>query len=162
MGEDQLKQTQEQADFDGSFLVDYKEKGHKVQLMGKEPVEGTDAYKLQVTLKNGNTQTVYLDAEEYLEIKNETKRLVRGTETETETISGDYKEVDGVLMAFSSESGPKGSPSSAKQKFTIEKVEFNVPIPDSEFTMPGPVAPKAAEPKKEEPKKQTTSEEKKK
>src|SRR5262245_54895193 len=74
MGEDQLKNIQDQSDFDGSYLVDYKEKGHKVELLGKEPIEGTDAYKLRVTLKNGNVTTIYLDAEEYLEIKNESKQ----------------------------------------------------------------------------------------
>jgi outer membrane lipoprotein-sorting protein len=154
MGEDQLKQMEEQADFDGP-LVNYKEKGHKVVLLGKEPVEGTDAYKLKVTLKNGNEQTVYLDGEEYLEIKSEQKRIVRGTETESETIIGDYKAVDGIMVPFSTESGAKGSPSDAKQKFTIEKVEFNVPVEQSIFHMPaaGPKAPEAAA--KSEEKKET-------
>jgi outer membrane lipoprotein-sorting protein len=153
MGEDQLKQMEEQADFDGP-LVNYKEKGHKVELLGKEPVEGTDAYKLKVTLKNGNVQTVYLDGEEYLEIKTEQKRIVRGTETETETIIGDYKDVEGIMVPFSTESGAKGSPSDAKQKFTIEKVAFNVPIDDKIFHMPAaaPKTPDAAASKPEEKK----------
>jgi hypothetical protein len=102
-------------------------------------------------------QTIYLDADEYLEIKNEQKRIVRGTETETETITGDYKEVEGLMVPFSSESGPKGSPSSAKQKFTVEKVEFNVPINDSIFHMPAsaaPPAPAAAKPEMKEEKKE--------
>jgi outer membrane lipoprotein-sorting protein len=153
MGEDQLKQMEEQADFDGP-LVNYKDKGHKVELLGKEPVEGTDAYKLRVTLKNGNVQTVYLDGEEYLEIKTEQKRIVRGTETETETIIGDYKDVEGIMVPFSTESGPKGSPSDAKQKFTVEKVEFNVPVEAAIFHMPasGPKSAEAASAKPEEKK----------
>lgn len=53
--EDAMKQVEEQADIDGP-LVDYKAKGHTVELMGKEKVEGSDAYKLKVTLKNGDTQ----------------------------------------------------------------------------------------------------------
>ena len=160
MGEDQAKQMEEQADFDGP-LVDYKEKGNKVEYLGKEPIEGTDAHKLKVTLKNGNVQTIYLDADEYLEIKSEQRRIVRGTETETETITGDYKEVDGLMVPFSTESGPKGSPSSAKQKVTLEKIEFNVPVDDAMFHMPAaaatPAAPAAAKPEakdeKKEPKK---------
>ena len=135
MGEDQAKAMEEQADFDGP-LVDYKDKGSTVEYLGKEPIEGTDAFKLKVTLKNGNVQTIYLDANEYLEIKSEQKRIVRGTETETETITGDYKEVDGLQIPFSSESGPKGSDSSQKQKFTIEKIEFNAPINAACYTMP--------------------------
>jgi outer membrane lipoprotein-sorting protein len=152
MGEDQLKNIQDSSDFDGSYLVDYKEKGHKVTLLGKEPVEGTDAYKLKVNLKNGDEQVVYLDAEEFLEIKSESKQIVRGTETETEAITGDYKEVNGVMVPHALEQGPKGSPSSAKQKFTLEKIEFNVPIADSRFSMPAAAPPAAPEVKKEEPK----------
>jgi hypothetical protein len=162
MGEDQLKSIQEQADFDGSFLVDYKEKGHKIQSMTKDVVEGTDAYKIQLLLKNGTVQTVYLDAEEFLEIKNETRRTVRGTETEQESIVGDYKEVDGIWIPYSFEFGPKNSPSSAKQKFTVEKVALNVPIDESEFTMPKAGAAKPPAPKTEETKNEPKTEKKKK
>ncbi len=51
--EDAMRQTEEQSDFDGP-LLDYKAKGHTVELLGKEKVEGSDAYKLKVTLKNGD------------------------------------------------------------------------------------------------------------
>ena len=50
--------------------MDYKAKGHTVELVGKEKVEGTDAYKLKVTLKNGDVRYIYLDAETYLEIRD--------------------------------------------------------------------------------------------
>jgi outer membrane lipoprotein-sorting protein len=159
MGEEALKAIQEQSEFDNDFLVDYAAKGHKVTLAGKEPIEGTDAYKLVINLKNGTTQTVYLDADELLEIKSETKRVVRGTETEQENVSGDYKEVEGIMVPFSAEGGPKGSPATQRQKVTIEKVEFNVPIDDSRFTMPSGSAPAPAATKpdakqeKKEPKK---------
>ena len=32
------------------FLVDYKEKGHQVEYLGKEDVEGTEAFHLKITL----------------------------------------------------------------------------------------------------------------
>ena len=38
-------------------LIDYKAKGHTVELLGKDKVEGTDCYKLKVTLKNGDVRT---------------------------------------------------------------------------------------------------------
>src|SRR5215470_5528024 len=41
MTPDDLKEAQEQADFDGP-LMDYKSKGNKVELAGKEKIEGTD------------------------------------------------------------------------------------------------------------------------
>jgi len=135
MSADETKMMEEQADFDGP-LVDYKEKGHKVELAGKEQVEGADAYKLKLTLKNGDVRYVFLDAETYLDIKVEAKRTIRGTEIEGETLMGDYKEVDGMMVAHSMEMGAKGSPSEQKQKLTLEKVEFNVSLPESLFAMP--------------------------
>ena len=135
MSADETKMVDEQADFDGP-LVDYKEKGHKLELVGKEQVEGADAYKLKLTLKGGDVRYIYLDAETYLEIKVEAKRMIRGTEIEGETLLGDYKEVDGMMVAHSMEMGAKGSPSEQKQKLTLEKVEFNTAMAESLFRMP--------------------------
>jgi outer membrane lipoprotein-sorting protein len=143
MTADDLKEAEEQADIDGP-LVDYQTKGHKVELLGKDKIEGTDAYKLKLTRKNGDIQTVYLDADSYLEIKDEGQRTVRGSVVETETSLGDYKEVGGLMFPFSIESGIKGT--EQKQKITIDKVEFNVPLDEARFKMPAPApAPKPAE-----------------
>lgn len=147
MTPDELKEFEVQADMDGP-LVDWKAKGHTVELLGKEPVEGSDAIKLKLTLKNGDVRTIYLDADSYLEVKMVSKRKVRGTEIEAETSLGDYKDVDGLMIAHAMENGAKGMPQ--KQKIVIEKVELNVPIADARFAMPAPkaapVAPKAADP----------------
>jgi len=148
MSADEAKETEEMADVDGP-LVDYKSKGHQVELLGKEKIEGTDAYKLKLTLKNGDVQTVYIDADSFLQIKEVDKRTIRGTETETETSIGDYKEVNGLLFPFAIENSVKGS--DQKQKITITKIELNVPIEDSVFKMPPP-APKEDAPKPEAPK----------
>jgi len=143
MSADETKEMQETADLDGP-LVDYKAKGHKVELLGKEKVEGTDAYKLKVTLKNGDVQTQYIDADSFLEIKEDTTRTVRGTDHEFESAIGDYKEVDGIIFPFAVETSAKGS--DQKQKITISKIELNVPAEDAQFKMPppAPAAPAGA------------------
>jgi outer membrane lipoprotein-sorting protein len=133
LGEEELKQIVEDSDFDGP-LVNYAAKGNKVEFMGKEEFEGSDVYKLKVTLANGTVKHYFLDSDYYVPIKVETRQINRGTEFESETILGDYKEVGGVYFAFSSESGLKGS--SNKVTVTIEKIEINVPIDDSRFAMP--------------------------
>lgn len=133
MPPDEAKMAAEQADMDGP-LVDYKQKGHTVELLGKEQVDGADAYKLKVTMKNGVVRTMYLDAEHFLPIKEESKRTIRGSEVEAETIFGDYKKVDGMMFAHSIESGQKGNPQ--KQKIVVEKIELNVAIDDARFKMP--------------------------
>lgn len=134
MPADQVEMVQEQADMDGP-LVDYKSKGHKVELAGKEQVEGADAHKLTVTMKNGVTRTFYIDAEHFLTLKEESTRKIRGTETETETVFGDYKEVDGMMFPHAIDGGPKGNPQQ-RQKITVEKIELNVPLDDARFKMP--------------------------
>ncbi len=133
MSAEELKEAAEQADMDGP-LVDWKAKGHKVELVGKEKVEGTDVYKLKVTLKDGNVHYLFLDVDSYLDIKGEAKRSVRGTEVETEQTIGDYKDVGGLLIPHSFEGGAKGKPE--KQKITVEKIELDVPIEDARFSMP--------------------------
>jgi outer membrane lipoprotein-sorting protein len=133
MAADEAKLAQEQADLDGP-LVDYKAKGNTVELMGKEKIEGADTHKLKVTLKNGDVRTMYIDAEHFLQIKDESKRTIRGTEVETDTIVGDYKEVGGMMFPHAVDSGQKGSPQ--RQKLTIDKIEINVPIDDARFKMP--------------------------
>lgn len=136
-----VKDMDEQADIDGP-LVDWKQKGHTVELVGRETVEGTSAYKLKLTLKNGDVRHMYLDPEHALPIKGEGKRTVRGSEMETEMSVSDYKEVEGLMIPHSFESSAKGRPE--KQKITIEKVEMNVPLEDARFKMPEVKAPAAS------------------
>jgi hypothetical protein len=133
LGEEEMKQIVEDSDFDGP-LVNYQQKGNKVEFVGTEPVEGTDAFKLKVTLASGDIRYYFMDTDYYVPIKIETKRMIRGAEREYETSLGDYKEVNGWYMPFSVESNVKGSPNRAK--VTYEKIEANVPIDDARFHMP--------------------------
>ncbi len=131
------KEAQDDADFDGA-LVDWKTKGHTVELVGKEPVEGADTYKLKITKKNGNIEYQYLDAETYLLVRNEGKVKRRGTEIEGESTFSDYKDVQGYMMPFTMEQGAKGMPH--KQRMTFSKIEVNVALDDSRFVMPAVAA----------------------
>jgi outer membrane lipoprotein-sorting protein len=133
LGEEELKGIQEDADFDGP-LVHYKEKGYSVKYLGTEPVEGTDAYKLEVKLTSDDIWTFYMDMDYCVPIKIEIKRTVRGEVREYEIALGDYKEVNGWFMPFSFESKGKGEPSGGKT--TYEKIEANVSLDDGRFRQP--------------------------
>lgn len=137
MSPDDLKDAEEMSDLDGA-LVDYKTKGHSVVLVGKEPVEGTEAYKLRITLKNGDQRTVYLEGESFMEIRQEGRRKIRGSDVEIEASMGDFKEVGGIIFPHSIEQAMKGNPQ--KQKITIEKIEINPAVEDSRFKMPAVAA----------------------
>ena len=142
MAEDQLKDIKEQADFDG-VLVNYEEKGHTVELLGKEEIDGTPAYKLKVTKANGDIINLYLDQEYYVEFKAEATREVQGAEVEVSTIFGDYKEVEGLLFAHSMEMSFAGNP--AGQVITIDTIELDAEIEDYRFAMPKPKPAEAGE-----------------
>jgi outer membrane lipoprotein-sorting protein len=127
------KLIEEQADMDGP-LMDYKSKGHTVELLGKETADGTECYKLKLTQKDGSVTVYYFDAESFLGVKQESKRTVRGSEVENETIVGDWKQVDGVMYPHSIDAGQKGG--QMRQKMAIQKIDVNVPIDDARFKMP--------------------------
>lgn len=139
MSADETRDMEEESDIDGP-LVDYKEKGHKVELVGKEDLEGAPVYKLHVTLKNGNEQNIYLDAENFLDVKMSSKRKVQGTEMETESLLGDYKEESGLMVPHAIENKANGQ---TMVQITVQKVELNADIDSASFAMPA-AAPAAA------------------
>ncbi len=133
MGEDTVRDLLLTADFDGP-LVDYVEKGNKIEYLGHDLVDGDDSLRLRVTLKSGDIVYYYLDPDTYLEIRKEMQQFVRGSVRERVVDVGSYKPVDGVMYPFSISEGPRNNPSA--QVTTIEKIEVNIPIPDSDFALP--------------------------
>jgi outer membrane lipoprotein-sorting protein len=128
-----MRDLVEQADFYGP-LIDAREKGNTIEYLGHNTVDGDDAYRLKVTLKNGDIIYYDLDPDTYLEIRTETQQFIRGSVRERVTELGSYKLVNGVYYPFSIETGPKRNPN-ARTKITIERIEVNVDIPDSSFRM---------------------------
>lgn len=142
LSEDDMKGLKVDADIDGP-LVDYKEKGHTAELIGHDSVEGTDCYKIKLTLKNGDIRYYYLDTDLFLPLKLETQTTVRGTIHEGETYYGDYEQVNGLYYPFEFESGQKGDAN--RVKFSVEKIEQNISLDDALFSVPmTKAAPKPA------------------
>jgi hypothetical protein len=133
MGEDDLRDLLFDADFDGP-LVDYKEKGNTVEFLGHDVVDGDDALRLKVTLKDGDIIYYYLDPDTYLEIRKEFQEFIRGSVRETVVDLGSYKPVAGVMFPFSISQGTKSNPGA--QTTTVEKLEVNVPMDAGAFAVP--------------------------
>lgn len=125
--------SEDAADFTGA-LVDWKAKGYKLDYLGTEDVDGTDAYKLRVTRPNGDITYVFLDPDYFLEIRTVDRRIEHGVPRETVTDYGDYEQVNGVYLAFSQASGPNGSRDRNKVQF--DKAEANTAIDGSLFRLP--------------------------
>jgi hypothetical protein len=139
LSEDDLKGVIEDADIEGQ-LVDYKQKGHRAELSGHDAVEGTDCYKIKLTLKNGDLRYYYLDADSFLELKIETQRLIRGAVQYRDTVFGDYEQVSGMYFPFALDTGEKGD--AGRAKLTVEKIEVNIPLADNLFSMPTSAMPR--------------------
>jgi outer membrane lipoprotein-sorting protein len=122
---DDAKDLVQAADVAGPFS-DYKAKGSKIEALGTEDIDGTEAYKLRVTFKNGDTQYVFLDPDSFLEIRTIDHRMVRGQENVSTTDLGEYEKVDGIYVPF--EIG----------RNHLDKVELNVTVDPKMFSFPAP------------------------
>lgn len=141
MGEEDLRSLLLDADFDGP-LVDYKEKGNKIESLGHDIVDGDDAYKLKVTLKNGDILYYYLDPDTFLEIRKEGQLFLRGSVQEFVVNLGSYKPVNGVMFPFWSASGTKGT--DPLPNTTFDKIEVNVALEETKFAVPATLKAAAA------------------
>jgi hypothetical protein len=133
LSEDDRKSLVEDSDIDGQ-LVDYKNKDHRAELIGHDDVEGTDCYKIKLTLSNGDVRYYYIDADSFLELKIENERTIRGAVQYSEIYYGDYEQVNGIYYPFAYEAGEKGS--QFRVRYTVDKIDVNVPVAEDKFTMP--------------------------
>jgi outer membrane lipoprotein-sorting protein len=127
-----LRPVKEMADFEGN-LWNYEEKGHKLELLGTEELEGTEVYVLLLTTKDGLVYQYYLDTEKYLTVKMKTKMEISGMETEMVVTMSDYTDVNGYLMPFKHEQSFNGQPG---MTMIFEEVKFNEDIDDAIFSKP--------------------------
>ena len=135
---DDAKGMAQDADIEGP-LVHWREKGHRVEYLGTEDVDGTPAHKLRVTLKDGDVKEISLDPDVFLEIRVVSFRRIRGVEQVSEADLGSYEQVSGVWMPFSIDSGRKGEPRSSH--LTVERAEVNVDVDDGLFRFPAAGTP---------------------
>lgn len=128
----QLKSIKQQANMDG-MLYNYAEKGYTTELLGKEDMEGTEVFKIKQTDKDGDIYYYFIDAENFVLLKTSSKVKMGESEIESETFYSNYKEFEGMLMAYSFESKTNGQTMS---QINIETVELNPEIDPAIFTMP--------------------------
>lgn len=129
---DQVKFMKWQADMDG-MLYNWKEKGYAVELTGKEDWEGTEVYKIKLTTQDNDVFYYFMDAENFVILKTEMNTKYQGNDLKEETLTSNYKEVEGVIMPFSMESFSNGQLS---RQIMVESYTFNSELDDSMFAMP--------------------------
>lgn len=128
---DQLKQAMGQADMEGA-LYNYKAKGSNIEMLGKVDADGAEAYKLKLTDKDGVIQTYYINADDYMISKVESRAEAMGQTMDIVTKMVEYKEVKGIKMASKMEiEMPMG-----KQSVIMEEIKIDEPIDDALFEKP--------------------------
>lgn len=118
--------VKEQSDFDGS-LIDYKAKGHTIELVGTETLGTKKVHHLKVTRKGQPIQHYYLDAELGTEVKVTTEA---GAGPSVETEMSEYRTIDGIQVPHLIRVMQGGQ---VQAELRISKVEFNVPLEDTLF-----------------------------
>ena len=133
MSADQTVLMAEQADFEGP-LIDWISKGHALDLVGIEELGTGTAYWIRATLNSGSVRDYYLDTKTLLTVRQVGRSNVQGSEFEIETLLGEYREVDGLMMPHLIVSRTSGD--AAGQRFEVEEIKFDVEISDEMFRMP--------------------------
>jgi outer membrane lipoprotein-sorting protein len=141
MSAEDISNISDESDFDGP-LVDYKQKGNLIALVGKEDVDGKPAYRLKLTNKKGEMRGYIFDAESFRLIKWEGTRKIGDRNVPWESVFHDYREVDGLQFAFEIDSDAPGT--GQAQKIIADKIEVDPEIDESHFGKPAAPAPAPA------------------
>jgi hypothetical protein len=129
-----LDAAKKQSEFD-PVLLDYKERGRRVEFVGREKAEGGEVFHLRIT-DRGTVTHYYVDATTGLE-RRQANRVVSPEglgAAQVELRFSDYREVQGRMVPFTIQQVVDGKPVAQTK---LESVEFNIPVDDAMFKMPG-------------------------
>lgn len=121
--EDKQKDGLAQLDVQG-LLLNYKEKGSKVELLGKEMYDGDECYKLKVETSYGKSTTYFINSKTYYRVKS----ISAGpTGADVETVFSNFKKTEqGFVFPFS-QSNPNGT-------LEFSSIEVNKPVDEKIFS----------------------------
>lgn len=117
-----------------SQLMDYKARGHQVELLGQEKTDGVMANKIKLTNKDDNKATIYyINTADNVLIKSVASKSMQGQEMEVSTYYSDLREFNGIKFFMTRSVQMNGE---EVQAIVINKVELNVPVDEKSFEMP--------------------------
>jgi hypothetical protein len=131
---DELRYAHDGQGIDGP-LMDHQAKGVAVALEGVEEIEGHKAYRLTVTLASGAAHHVWIDAQNFLDIKSDREaRSASGHAGAVSVYYRNYQAVDGLPIPMMIETGAGSG--MTPDKMVIDKVMLNPPLADRLFALP--------------------------
>ncbi|MEO6694164.1 MAG: outer membrane lipoprotein-sorting protein [Ignavibacteria bacterium] len=133
MPAEELKAMTKYTELEGK-LIGYKEKGYKVEYLGKDDFEGSEVFKLKLTDKDGDKTYYFMDVTSNLILMESSKRKIKEKEIKSRTVYGGYQSIGGIMFPMTMEviEGDRD----AGDIMIIENVETNVNVDDGIFKMP--------------------------
>jgi outer membrane lipoprotein-sorting protein len=132
--DDELKFAQDTQVIDGA-LIDYAAKGVDVTLGGVDEVDGRRAYRLDVRVLSGLKQSVWIDAQTFLDIRyDRTTRHSLGQSGTVSVFYRNYRAFEGLQIPLSIETA--SAPGKPPSKLVIDKVVLNPRLADHAFDKP--------------------------
>ena len=131
MPETDAKNLQGEAPFEDE-LIDYEQKGSRVELLGTDDVDGQEAYRLKVTRKDGAVERYYISVDNFLKLKQSSVFKANNREFELLTYYQNYKAVNGVLLPFHIEREFAGQ----HRVIDVKAIELNPKLDEASFHMP--------------------------
>lgn len=116
-------------------LVNWRAKGHTVELDGSETLPGGVADKLKVTLADGGVRYEYVDEATHQVVRTDKADMINGREVWLEQSFSDFREVGGLVFPFHIETHVTDRPETII--ISVDTVEINPEIDDSQFEFPG-------------------------
>ena len=115
-----------------SQLMDYKTRGHQVELLGKETMDSITAYKIKlINHESGKITYYFIDSSTFLLIKLITTMQDNvGDETEVVTTFSDLKDIGGFKFNMTQTQTINGQP---YRNLKFQTVELNVSIDEKIF-----------------------------
>lgn len=132
MSEDEVKSMKYNSDMDG-MLWNWKEKGYTVTLEGEEDMEGTPCSVIKIVTGTGDTFTYYIDSDASIMLRSNTKMMMMGNESESDTYFSNYMMVDGIAVPGKIETKMQGQ---VVMTLIVDKVEMNIDFDDTLFEKP--------------------------
>jgi hypothetical protein len=117
-------------------LHELKARGHRIELAGRQNIDGIQYYVLRLTLNDGYTTTLYVDPNSWLITRRRDVRAlhvdVDPTPTTIEQRSSDFRTISGVQFAFASSEIDLQS-GKVLETSVVRSVKINPPLVPSIF-----------------------------
>lgn len=135
----QSNSFKDQANFEGP-LIDYKQKGYSIENKGVTKIGSRSAYQLQLTNSNGEKKNIFIDTQNFQNIRETSSKSIKGSGPANMNIFriitnySNFKSYHGLTLPYEINTIVNGN---AVNQMSVKKVALNVKIPEKLFQYPG-------------------------